>query len=112
AVGHAAGELEEALRENPLAAVAADDAGIECDAGERRVGHGARDALGHRLALEVLEPAIEGHGVAARRRTRRPPEGANQDDGAQPSRRRWSHHRPRRSSKPGSSTVLYNEMAA
>src|SRR5262245_14114463 len=93
AVGHAPGELREALREHALAAVAAHHAGIEGHAGQRRIGHLARHALRHRLALEVLEPALERRVVAAWRRERRRRQCAGKDDRAKPECCHSSHHR-------------------
>src|SRR5215211_627001 len=92
AVSHAPGELQEALREDALAAVAADDAGIVGDARECRIGHLARDALRHRLPLEVLEPALERRVVAARRGGRRLRHGASEKNRAQINCSLRSHH--------------------
>jgi hypothetical protein len=57
---HAAGELQEALREHRLAAILGDGHRVVGDAVERIVRRLRRDALRDRLLLEVLQPFREG----------------------------------------------------
>ena len=64
---HAAGELDEALLEHALPAVAPDDGRVEGHAVERRRDRLARDALRLGLLLEGGEPGLEAAGVAATR---------------------------------------------
>ena len=68
AARHAVGELQEALGEDALPAVAADHVRVEGDAVQRRRDGVARNALRRRFLLEGLEPLLEAAGVLAGRR--------------------------------------------
>src|SRR5581483_4662854 len=68
AAGHAAGELLEALLEDALPAVAADDRRVEGEAVERRRDGPPGNPLGRGLLPESGHPGLEAAGVAAPRR--------------------------------------------
>ena len=66
---HTPGKLLETLPENPLGAIAGDDAGIVGDAGERSRNRALGDALRGGFLLDAVEPGGE---IAAARRSGRP----------------------------------------
>jgi hypothetical protein len=64
-VGHAVGELDEALLKHALTMVALDDGGIVSHAVERTRNRVGGNARGLRVLLEARQPLLEGASVAA-----------------------------------------------